>query len=121
MENIVIITLTSVLAILFIGFGWMTLKEFKEISDGKIEDKEESGPRANMVKFVASLFDEKYTKLPIKERVLFYKQVKRTIADMESDGVYFPEEVKTQLEAKRQSLVCEYSGLPSVQSYLEEI
>lgn len=119
MENTVIVTLTLVLSGLFIGFGWMVIKEFKKASNGEI-DSEETGPRANLVKFVGSLFDEEYSAMPPRERVLFYKKVKRTIADMESDGVYFPEEVKVELEKKRQSLLCEYSGLPSVESFLEE-
>lgn len=119
MENIVIITLTLVLSGLFIGFSIAVFKEFKKASKGEIYT-EESGPRADLVKFVGSLFDEKYSKLPTQERVLFYKQVKRTISDMESDGVYFPDEVKEQLEKKRQSLMCEYSGLPSAASYLED-
>ena len=40
----------------------------------------------------------------------------RPLADMESNGVYFDEEYeKTILENN----LCQYSGLPSVSSYLE--
>jgi hypothetical protein len=35
---------------------------------------------------------------------------------MESDGIYFPEEVKEELRRQRNEM-CEYSGLPSVKSY----
>ncbi len=36
---------------------------------------------------------------------------------MESDGIYFPEEVKEELRKHREELHCEYSGLPSVKAY----
>jgi len=43
----------------------------------------------------------------------------RTISDMESEGIYFPEDVKEELKRQRDELHCEYSGLPSVQSYMK--
>ena len=45
------------------------------------------------------------------------KKITRTIADMESEGIYFSEEVKDELRKKREELLCQYSGLPSVRSY----
>jgi hypothetical protein len=39
---------------------------------------------------------------------------------MESDGVYFPKEVTNKLKQKREELICNYSDLPSVMTYLEE-
>jgi len=39
------------------------------------------------------------------------------LSDMESDGVYFPEEIKIKLREIREELNCEYSGLPSVKFY----
>jgi hypothetical protein len=45
------------------------------------------------------------------------KKINRTIADMESDGIYFSQDVKDELKKKREELVCNYSGLPSVKSY----
>jgi hypothetical protein len=45
--------------------------------------------------------------------------VKRTISDMESDGVYFSEEALKQLEQHRADKICHYSGLPSVAQYAE--
>jgi len=36
---------------------------------------------------------------------------------MESDGMYFPKEIKEKLEKEREELFCEYSGLPSVKAY----
>jgi len=69
---------------------------------------------------VGRLFDENATKkMTIKQKEVYYKSIKRTIADMESDGVYFPEEVKQKLKEKREELICNYSNLPSVKSYEE--
>ena len=36
---------------------------------------------------------------------------------MESDGVYFPEEIKDKLQEYREEMHCEYSGLPSPKAY----
>lgn len=43
--------------------------------------------------------------------------VKRTISDMESDGVYFAEDATMHFEAVRAEMTCHYSGLPSVAQY----
>jgi hypothetical protein len=48
------------------------------------------------------------------------KKFSTRISDMESDGVYFPAEVKDELEKRREELVCQYSALPSVMSYLDD-
>jgi hypothetical protein len=39
------------------------------------------------------------------------------LADMESDGMYFPEYVKEELNKIREEMYCEYSGLPSPKAY----
>ncbi len=39
------------------------------------------------------------------------------LSDMESDGVYFPDEIKQELINKKEELYCAYSNLPSVKSY----
>jgi hypothetical protein len=39
---------------------------------------------------------------------------------MESDGVYFPEFAKQQLIDDREKEVCQYSGLPSVMTYVDD-
>lgn len=48
------------------------------------------------------------------------KTLERTISDMETDGVYFPPQIKQELKKRLEELHCEYSGLPSVLSYMEE-
>jgi hypothetical protein len=55
-----------------------------------------------------------------KEKRAMYGAIKRTMADMESDGVYFSPEDKKALEQKRKEMTCEYSGLPSVKAYVNE-
>lgn len=119
MENLDIIILSTIVTTLFVVFGIYTYKEFKS---GSFESKgEESGPRANMVRFVGNLFDESATKkMNPRQKAMVYQNVKRTISDMESDGVYFPKEVINKLKEKRDELVCNYSNLPSVMTYLDE-
>jgi hypothetical protein len=82
----------------------------------------ETGPRANLVNFIGKLFDDDTTskKMTFKQKDLVYKAMHRTIADMESEGIYFPSEVKEELKKQREELYCEYSGLPSVKSYGKE-
>jgi hypothetical protein len=117
MENLDIIIFTSIVSTLFIVFGIVMYKEFKNASD-QSDDLYDNGPRANMIRFIGSMFDSESTrKMTKKEKVAVYNAVKRTISDMESDGVYFPEDVKQELEKKREELHCEYSGLPSVKAY----
>ncbi len=45
------------------------------------------------------------------------EKIQRTLSDMESDGVYFSQDVKEKLKKDREELFCEYSGLPSVKAY----
>ena len=77
-----ILILTSIVIISFIVFGVVTYKEFTKV--GK--------------------------KLTFNEREIIYNAMNKTISDMESDGVYFSEEIKEEL-------ICHYSGLQSVQSW----
>jgi len=121
MENLDIIILTSILSTLFVVFGIVIYKEFKNAPE-QSKDLYETSPRANMIRFIGSIFDTEVTsKMTKKEKVAVYNAVKRTMSDMESDGVYFPEDVKQKLEKKREEMMCEYSGLPSVKSYEIEI
>jgi hypothetical protein len=55
--------------------------------------------------------------IPKKEKKSIYKAMFRTIADMESDGVYFDDDIKRMIIEKKEELYCEYSGLPSVKAY----
>jgi len=120
MENIDIIILTSILSTLFIVFSIVVIKELNK-PEIETTTSIERGPRADFIRFVGNLFDQEATKkLNPRQKAIMYKQVKKTIADMESDGVYFPKEIKIELKKKREEMMCEYSGLRSVKSYLEE-
>lgn len=44
---------------------------------------------------------------------------KTYIADMETDGVYFSDDQKQILQEQRDQLLCDYSGLPSLHSYMD--
>ncbi len=110
-----IIFLTTIVVTLFVVFGIAVYREFKVMEETEYKYTKETGPRAGLVNFVGNLASNK--SLSKKERKIVYKAMKRNIADMESDGVYFDEDVKEILRKQREELHCEYSGLPSVKSY----
>lgn len=53
---------------------------------------------------------------PMSEKKVI-KLIHQTLADMESDGIYFSPSVQEELRKQREELYCNYSDLPSVQSY----
>ena len=110
-----IIFLTTIIVTLFVVFGIAVYREFKVMEETKYKFTKETGPRAGLVNFVGNLAVNK--SLSKKERKIVYKAMKRNIADMESDGVYFDDDVKEILRKQREELHCEYSGLPSVKAY----
>jgi len=114
-----IVLLTSIVVTLFAVFGIATYREFNIMAEKGYVYKKETGPRANLVNLVGRLFDE--DSIPKKEKKVVYKAMFRTIADMESDGVHFPEDIKSELTKMREELHCEYSGLPSVKAYEIEV
>lgn len=117
MEHLDIVILSTIVTTLFAVFIGMTIKELNKV-EINTAPSEESGPRANLTKFMGKLFDSPpLTKEEADKKMDVYKTVYKTIADMESDGVYFPDDVKKELLKKREELYCEYSNLPSVKSY----
>lgn len=56
------------------------------------------------------------TKDQIKSSAKSNSKMYKIICDMESDGVYFPDDVKEQL-IQKSGEICNYSGLPSISSY----
>lgn len=117
MENLDIIILTSVLSTLFVVFGVLMYKELSSVDENTYKTSKDGGPRVYLMKMMGRLFDDE---IPTDERKIIYKAVKRTMSDMESDGIYFPEEVRERLKEYRDELNCEYSGLPSVKFYENE-
>jgi hypothetical protein len=117
MENLDIIVLSTIVTTLFAIFLGLTIKELIK-AESSVAPSEETGPRANLTRFMGRLFDSpSFTKEQADKKIEVYNTVYKTIADMESDGVYFPDEIKKELVKKREELWCEYSNLPSVKSY----
>ena len=114
MENLDIIVLTTILCTLFVVFGVLMYRELASVDENTYKTSKDGGPRVYLMKMMGRLFDDE---IPVKQRKIIYKAVKRTMADMESDGIYFPEDVKERLRQYREEMNCEYSGLPSVKSY----
>ncbi len=127
MENLDIIILTSILSTLFIVFGILMYREFSNMEKNgyKYDPNTKKYGRDALFDMMARLFEDEdvtkarkaRTKISKKDKEIIYKAMNRTIADMESDGIYFPEEVKEQLKEYREEMHCEYSGLPSPKSY----
>lgn len=110
-----IILLTTIIATLFVVFGIAVYREFNVMENETYKYQKESGPRAGLVNFVGNLTSNK--SLTKKERKIVYNAMRRNIADMESDGVYFDDNIKELLKKQKEELHCEYSGLPSVKAY----
>ncbi len=115
MENLEIFILTSIISTLFIVFGVVVYRELSSVDENSYKTQKEGGPRVYLFNLMAKLFEDE--QIPKKEKRTLYKAVSKTIADMESDGVYFPDDVKEDLRKKREELWCEYSDLPSPKSY----
>lgn len=117
MENLDILILTSIVATLFVVFFITMYREFNrmETEGYSANPNAKKYGRDALFDLVVNLFDD--TKLPKKQKKVIYKAMFRTIADMESDGVHFPEDVKRELIKQREELICEYSGLPSLKVY----
>ncbi len=116
MENLDIIILTSIVSTLFIVFGILMYKEFSSMEKNgyQYDPNAKKYGRDALFDMMARLFEDE---APKEEKKIIYKAVKRTISDMESDGIYFTEEVKDKLQEYREEMHCEYSGLPSPKSY----
>jgi hypothetical protein len=115
MENLDIIILTTILSTLFVVFATLVYKEFSSVDANSYKTAKDGGPRVGLMKMMERVFDNRT--IPLEEKKIVYSAVKRTISDMESDGIYFPEDVKEKLKEYREELMCEYSGLPSPKSY----
>jgi hypothetical protein len=117
MENLDIIIFSLIVAVSFIIFIVTCIKEFTKME--KVEytynPKKRKFGRDGIYDMIERWFDD--TTTDKVDRANLIKTIDRTIADMESDGVYFSDEVKEMLEKEKQDLFCEYSGLPSVKSY----
>ena len=117
MQNLDIYILTSIVATLFIVFFIAIYREFSRMDkEGyKYDPNAKKYGRDALFVLAAKLFEDE--KVPKRDKEIIYKAVNRTIADMESDGIYFSEEAKDELRKQREESFCEYSGLPSPKAY----
>ena len=100
MENLDIILLTAVVAIAFIAFIATTLKEFS-IMENKtytFDKNKTTYGRDALFDLLQKAFDEET--IPLKERNALLQTIDRSMSDMETDGLYFSEEIKEKLKAK---------------------
>lgn len=117
MENLDIYILTSIVATLFIVFFIAMYREFSRMGkeNYKYNPNEKKYGRDALFVMMSKLFEDE--KLPKKEKKIIYKAMFRTMADMESDGVYFDPDIKKEIIRQKEELHCEYSGLPSPKFY----
>lgn len=101
-----IIVLTAIICTLFVVFIFGPLFYAHTIETTR-ED-------LSLASFLKSLSTKNGTSKKNERETI--RAMSRTISDMESDGIYFPENVREELKRRREE-ICEYSGLPSVNSY----
>lgn len=115
MENLDIYLLTAVITTLFAVFIILIYRELSSVDENSHKHEKEGGPRVALFNLMARLFEDET--MPKKEKKKVYKAMYRTIADMESDGIRFSEEIKEEMKKAKEELNCEYSGLPSPKAY----
>ena len=82
-NNTDIIVLTSVIIVLFLVFIIATVREFNTMSKTKFVEKEEGGPRAEMMRFIGKLFTDE--RIDAGKKITFINAVKPIIDDLESE------------------------------------
>lgn len=97
MENLDIIILTVVVAVAFLVFIITSVKEFTRMETETYTDlkSKPSYGRDALYDLLQKLFDDE--SIPKTDKKTVLKTIGRTMADMESDGLYFPEEIKEKL------------------------
>lgn len=97
MENLDIILLTVVVAVAFLVFIITSVKEFTKMETETYTDlkSKPSYGRDALFDLLQKLFDDE--SIPKTDKKTVLKTIGRTMADMESDGLYFPEEIKEKL------------------------
>ncbi|WP_339923246.1 hypothetical protein [uncultured Cyclobacterium sp.] len=88
MENLDVIILTIVVVVSFVVFIITSVQEFIRMEEESWEYEKATGPsRAALFNALSALFEE--DKVPSKDREKLKRIIKRSISDMETDGVYF--------------------------------
>ena len=115
MDNIGILILSIFVMIALLFFIVASIKEFSKMEKEGYQYKKPVFGRDALFHVLENFLND--DSLSQNEKKSLLKTIDRTISDMESDGMYFPEEIKDELEKQREELYCEYSGLPSVRAY----
>lgn len=82
-NNTDIIVLTSVVIVLFLVFLIATVREFNTMSTTKFVEKEEGGPRAEMLRLIGKLFTD--DRIDEGKKITFMNAVKPIIEDLLPD------------------------------------
>ena len=95
-----ILVLTIVISLLFIVFAFGPIL-FQEFSIAK-----KGNPDINFNEFVQKYFanEKSLNKMDLPDRKALYEKVSSNIADMEASGVYFPDQIKQELEKRKKEL-----------------
>jgi hypothetical protein len=97
MENLDIILFTAVVMVAFLAFIVTSFKEFTKMETETYTDLKSKPAygRDALYDLLQKLFDDE--SIPKADKKTVLKTIGRTMADMESDGLYFPEEIKEKL------------------------
>ena len=82
-NNTDIIVLTSIIIVLFIVFIIATVRELNHISTTPFVEKEEGGPRAEMLRFIGKLFTD--DRIDAGKKITFLDAVKPIIEDLQRE------------------------------------
>ena len=88
-NNTDIIVLTSVIIVLFLVFIIATIRELNTISTTKFVEKEEGGPRAEMLRLIGKLFTD--DRIDAGKKITYMNALKPIIEDLQKD-----EEIKKE-------------------------
>ncbi len=81
-NNTDIIVLTSVVIVLFLVFIIATVREFNAMSAGQVVEKEEGGPRAEMMRFIGKLFTD--DRVDVKSKTELMNAMKNVMDEMDT-------------------------------------
>ncbi len=79
-NNTDIIVLTSVVIVLFIVFIIATIRELNTVSTTEFVEKEEGGPRAEMMRFIGKLFTDE--RIDAGKKITFMNAIKTVMEDL---------------------------------------
>lgn len=100
MENLDVIILTILVVVSFVIFIATSIKEFGRMEEKPYKFEKASGfTRAALFNVLSSLFTEEDISEQTKSRI--QSNLKRTIADMETDGVYFNDKIDRRPKKKK--------------------